>query len=583
MVKPTAISLFSGCGGDTLGLENAGYEVIAFSEFNKAAIQSHLRNFPNSTLLTGPAAAGAGAGAGGSPDITKIPDTVFHSYAERADILFAGFPCFVKGTLVLTDAGYVPIEEVTLEHQLLTHTGAFKPIVNQQIKVYSDTLYTIQTAHHPRPITCTKEHPFYVRKVGASPEWKDASSLCVGDYLGMPINTLNIVPPYATDEGQWFVCGYSLMESGATAVPQWVHDGPAHLIHDFLYGYDFFGEPATGGLALHIQRLLWKVGKLPSTTFLENGYVWFPIDTITTRDVQNETVYNFEVADDNSYCVENTIVHNCQGFSRAGKKRPTDPRNQLFQQFVRATRLVRPKLIIGENVTGLRSMKSGPNDDDPMMLDLILQAFRDIGYRLTYQVVETVQFGVPQKRKRIVLIGWREDSTTKPDSASLWASIATAGAAKTLPVQRSFVTTSMEGAYRLPTKPEDFDDYALPIAQDAEPTGTPHPFVVLKANQNLLSCSKRDSPVHSEVIDVDAPSKTIICTYDHQPRLLVGLRKPDGTSYVRTLLPDELKQIQGFQATYQLVGSAKEVVTQIGNAVPPPLIECVATVLKNYI
>lgn len=367
MVKPTAISLFSGCGGDTLGLENAGYEVIAFSEFNKAAIQSHLRNFPNSTLLTGPAPAAAPAGAGGqgSPDITKIPDTVFHSYAERADILFAGFPC--------------------------------------------------------------------------------------------------------------------------------------------------------------------------------------------------------------------------QGFSRAGKKRTNDPRNQLFQQFVRATRLVRPKMIIGENVTGLRSMKSGPNDDDPMMLDLIIQAFRDIGYTLTHQIVETVQFGVPQKRKRIVLVGWRGDSATRPEPASLWASISTAGAAKPLPTQRTFITDSMEGAYRLTTPPEHFDDYALPIAQDAEPTGTPHPFVVLKANQNLLSCSKRDSPVHSEVIDVDAPSKTIICTYDHQPRLLVGLRKPDGTSYVRTLLPDELKQIQGFPATYQLLGNKKEVVTQIGNAVPPPLIECVATVLKNYI
>jgi DNA (cytosine-5)-methyltransferase 1 len=141
----------------------------------------------------------------------------------------------------------------------------------------------------------------------------------------------------------------------------------------------------------------------------------------------------------------------------------------------------------------------------------------------------------------------------------------------------------MEGAYRLTTKPDDFDDYALAIPHDAEPTGTPHPFVVLKANQNLLSCSKRNSPVHSEVIDLDAPSKTIICTYDHQPRLLVGLRKPDGTSYVRTLLPDELKQIQGFPATYQLVGNTKELVTQIGNAVPPPLIECVATALKNYI
>lgn len=727
MVKPTAISLFSGCGGDTLGLENAGYEVIAFSEFNKAAIQSHLRNFPNSTLLTGPAPAPTGAGQGSS-DITKIPDTVFHSYAERADILFAGFPCFVKDTLVLTDTGYVPIQEVTLDHQLLTHTGAFKPIVNQQIKVYSDTLYDIKLKYHPTPISCTKEHPFYVRRRVDTwntltrrydtsydkPEWKEACKLDKDDYFGMPINTNDIIPEFSITKAinssrtdihtfsidtndQWFMMGYflgdgwiedTLKEDGrqmhkirfavnvkdidtvvsriqtvlpitdkgcdtgkckkfgcadiawwtvlkefgkyahGKRIPEWVQDAPKHFIQEFIAGYKAADgctrkngaasfTTVSPSLAFGLQRLYLKLGHIftvhktirPSTcviegrtvnqrdtynirgklvepiysSFIQDNYVWVASFKITTREVINETVYNFEVADDNSYCVENTIVHNCQGFSRAGKKRTNDPRNQLFQQFVRATRLVRPKLIIGENVTGLRSMKSGPNDDDPMMLDLIIQAFRDIGYTLTHQIVETVQFGVPQKRKRIVLVGWRGDSATQPEPASLWASIAAAGAAKPLPTQRTFITDSMEGAYRLPTLPEHFEDYALPIAQDAEPAGTPHPFVVLKANQNLLSCSKRDSPVHSEVIDIDAPSKTIICTYDHQPRLLVGLRKPDGTSYVRTLLPDELKQIQGFPATYQLLGNKKEVVTQIGNAVPPPLIECVATVLKNYI
>jgi len=323
------------------------------------------------------------------------------------------------------------------------------------------------------------------------------------------------------------------------------------------------------------------------TSFIEDNYAWFSIFKITSRQVISENVYNFEVADDNSYCVENVIVHNCQGFSRAGKKKASDPRNQLFQQFVRATRLIRPKMIIGENVTGLRTMKSGPNPDDPMMLDIITQAFRDIGYTLTHQLVEIVQFGVPQKRKRILILGWpiTQSSRPTPEPASLWASITTAGAAKPLPIQRTFVTNSMEGAYRLdPTKiPEGFEDYALAVDQDAELSGTPHPFVVLKADASLLSCSKRDSPVHSEVIDLDSPSKTIICTYDHQPRLLVGLRKPDGTSYVRILLPDELKQIQGFPANFVLLGNKKEQVTQVGNAVPPPLIECVGNVLKNYI
>ena len=48
----------------------------------------------------------------------------------------------------------------------------------------------------------------------------------------------------------------------------------------------------------------------------------------------------------------------CQGFSHAGKKLPDDPRNTLFREFLRSTRLIKPKYIIGENVKGLLSRKT---------------------------------------------------------------------------------------------------------------------------------------------------------------------------------------------------------------------------------
>jgi DNA (cytosine-5)-methyltransferase 1 len=349
-----AISLFSGCGGDTLGLERAGFEVVAFSEFNRAAIATHLQNFPNSEHIIDPKTK--------SSDITKIPNEVFQKY-KGADIIFAGF--------------------------------------------------------------------------------------------------------------------------------------------------------------------------------------------------------------------------SCQGFSRAGKKKVDDPRNQLYQHFVRATSQIKPRFIIGENVTGLASMRSGPKEDDPLMLDIIRQAFRQIGYELTYKVLEGIDYGVPQKRKRILIIGW-DTSRVTIDPAAFWAAVSAFGAAKAMSVQRSFVKASLDGALLLTPNlvPEGFATYALDVPNTAVIEGTPHPFVTLKANERLLSCSKRDSPVHSEIINLDAPSKTIICTYDHQPRLLVGLRKPNGHSYVRTLHPDELKQIQGFPADFVITGSLKEQITQIGNAVPPALVEAVASTLK---
>jgi DNA (cytosine-5)-methyltransferase 1 len=114
----------------------------------------------------------------------------------------------------------------------------------------------------------------------------------------------------------------------------------------------------------------------------------------------------------------------------------------------------------------------------------------------------------------------------------------------------------------------------------------PHPYLRMKAktrneiyadktHYNQLSFGKRDSPIHCEIIDIRKPSKTIICTYEHQPRLFVPLRNKNGY-FLRCLLPDELKQIQGFPADYKIAGSLKQQIIQIGNAVPPGLIKLVA-------
>ena len=126
---------------------------------------------------------------------------------------------------------------------------------------------------------------------------------------------------------------------------------------------------------------------------------------------------------------------------------------------------------------------------------------------------------------------------------------------------------------------------------DASADDTPqiHPYLRLKAESrdttylnrtypSLLSFGKRDSPIHSEIIDIRNPSKTIICTYDHQPRLYVPLKNSNGY-YLRCLLPDELKMIQGFPRDYKLCGNLKQKITQIGNAVPPPLIQYIASAI----
>ena len=335
------------------------------------------------------------------------------------------------------------------------------------------------------------------------------------------------------------------------------------------------------------QRDTYQVTVYPNnqrnySTFIEGNYVWYAPFKITTRETQNEPVYNFEVENDNSYIVYNTIVHNCQGFSNAGKKKEDDPRNTMFLEFLRVTKLTKPKMIIGENVKGLLSRKATNGEN---YIDIIASEFDKIGYNIIYQVFKCEEYGVPQSRERLIILGIKKDNPYK------WK-LSFPEPLKTKPNMLSIVKYNMTGAVQV--VPDWFKDIpAECILTDMTDT-TPyksnnggHPYLVSqivadgedcfyagKQHEYLFSFGKRNSPIHCEIIDIRKPSKTIICTYEHQPRLFVPLKNASGC-YLRMLLPDELKQIQGFPSDYILCGSVKEQIIQIGNAVPPPLIKAI--------
>lgn len=94
----------------------------------------------------------------------------------------------------------------------------------------------------------------------------------------------------------------------------------------------------------------------------------------------------------------------CQSWSVAGKKRGfDDPRGKLWYDAIRVVKLSRPKSFIFENVKGLIDPRNKAN------LELIIESFEKIGYVVRYQLLNTYDFGVPQNRSRIFIVGFRED------------------------------------------------------------------------------------------------------------------------------------------------------------------------------
>ncbi len=110
----------------------------------------------------------------------------------------------------------------------------------------------------------------------------------------------------------------------------------------------------------------------------------------------------------------------CQGFSRAGRRDKSDPRNMLFGEYVRVISEVKPKYIVLENVEGFTDMQfigykgiTGIKYPDGSVTPYILRSeLNEIGYKtLEPRILNAADYGVPQRRNRIIFIGYRGDMT----------------------------------------------------------------------------------------------------------------------------------------------------------------------------
>ncbi len=91
----------------------------------------------------------------------------------------------------------------------------------------------------------------------------------------------------------------------------------------------------------------------------------------------------------------------CQGFSMAGNRIVDDPRNSLYKELLEIVTTLQPEFVVCENVVGLRSMLGGKVEE------MILSDFLDAGYEMNVTVLRAADYGVPQKRDRVIFIGNR--------------------------------------------------------------------------------------------------------------------------------------------------------------------------------
>lgn len=104
----------------------------------------------------------------------------------------------------------------------------------------------------------------------------------------------------------------------------------------------------------------------------------------------------------------------CQSWSEAGKQKGIkDDRGRLFLEYVRILRDKQPLFFLAENVSGMLHKKHFTAREN------IIAAFEEAGYRVSYQLLDAVNFGVPQNRKRVIFIGFRQDLKRKFDFTAI--------------------------------------------------------------------------------------------------------------------------------------------------------------------
>lgn len=250
----------------------------------------------------------------------------------------------------------------------------------------------------------------------------------------------------------------------------------------------------------------------------------------------------------------------CQGFSIAGKIGRNfidDERNQLFKEFVRFVKFVKPKIFVMENVAALKTHNKGKTIEE------IIKEFEKIGYTVKCDVLNAVNYGVPQQRRRIFVIGTlgKENKFNFPQQT----------------IKQMTIKEALKG---------------LPKLKSGEISNIPNHNAMNHSKQMLKKMSYvKDGGDRNDIPEDIRPKSGDLRKYirynSNKPSICItgDMRKVFHFNQNRALTGRELARIQTFPDHFIFKGNTGKVQQQIGNAVPPKLAfqiaNCVKEVLDN--
>jgi DNA (cytosine-5)-methyltransferase 1 len=261
----------------------------------------------------------------------------------------------------------------------------------------------------------------------------------------------------------------------------------------------------------------------------------------------------------------------CQGFSTAGKRQMTDPRNQLYNEYVRLLRGLKPKVFVMENVSGLVKGKM------KLIFADIMRELKASGYDVKCRLMNAMYFNVPQSRQRLIWIGVREDlgiesKYPKGQNKPIAAFIAIPG----MKASRSMgINPRIDSHAPAATICRQNSDYQALFISDAEmkeaeikPTWQAY---------RVLKGQERHKHFSLNRLEADKPSPTI---QKDAGNTCTGLIHP---FEIRKLTIPEIKRLASFPDDFKMQGNYKQKWASIGNSVPPLFMKAIAEFIRQEI
>ena len=242
----------------------------------------------------------------------------------------------------------------------------------------------------------------------------------------------------------------------------------------------------------------------------------------------------------------------CQGFSSCGKHDLNDDRNLLFEEFARLLIEIQPKSFVMENVSGMIKghMKR--------IFIKILSVLRDCGYQVKAELLNAQFFNVPQRRRRVIFVGIRNDLNLQPTHPK--------------PTSQPIILRKA-----LEDCPND-KEQRMVCSKIAKVL----PYMTSKTDAN-----KRKILFKKVLGKSSGYINTMLLAWGEVPPTLckqeiahTGLIHPDKQRYLSL---SEAKRICSFPDDFKFVGGRKKGIERLGNAVPPKMMEAIALHIRSIL